>query len=308
MALVFLTPLKKLKKSGTKQKTKTTKFAMVLNSKWNDYELIDAGGSKKLERWGEVITIRPEVNAYFSAKKPLSAWRKHADWEFLENGKQKAGKWIPLKKNAQKSWVFSHEALKFHLKLTKFKHVGLFPEQEDNWRFIENHLKKGDRFLNLFAYTGAASIFAKSCGADVIHVDAVKQLITWAKENMLSSGLEGIRWVHDDAFKFAKRCEKRGQKFDFIIMDPPAFGIGANKERWKIEDKLQELLSTANTALASKGRLILNTYTPKLTKSDLQRLTKTVFSNDNVSIEELWRMTTTGKKLHFGIVVRVEKR
>jgi 23S rRNA (cytosine1962-C5)-methyltransferase len=281
---------------------------MILESKWNDYELIDAGGSRKLERWGKVVTIRPEVNAYFPAKKTLVEWRKEADWEFVENGKQKSGAWKALKKNPQENWMISHEELRFNLKLTKFKHVGLFPEQEDNWRFIEQNLKPGDRFLNLFAYTGAASIVAKSCHADVIHVDAVKQLISWAKENMVSSQLENIRWVHDDAFKFAKRCAKREQQFDCIIMDPPAFGLGANKERWKIEDKLEELLKTANAILAPKGKLIVNTYTPKLKLQELNSMTKKVFSKEKTTVDELWRTTSTGKKLYFGNFIRVEKQ
>lgn len=281
---------------------------MILNSKWNDYELIDAGGSRKLERWGEIVTIRPEVNAYFSSKESIQSWRKVADWEFIEKGSKKAGVWKPLKKNLLKEWVIEEEQLKFNLKLTKFKHVGLFPEQEDNWRFIKGALKKGDGFLNLFAYTGAASIVAKSCGADVYHVDSIKQLLTWAKENMLSSDLEDIRWVHEDAFKFAQRCAKRKQKFDFIIMDPPAFGLGANKERWKIEDKLQDLLYTANSILAKRGRLVLNTYTPKLKREDLTEMSNRVFKEDKILVDELWRVTSSGKKLYFGNFLRVEKR
>jgi 23S rRNA (cytosine1962-C5)-methyltransferase len=281
---------------------------MTLNSKWNEYELIDAGGSKKLERWGEIVTIRPEVNAYFTAKKSLSSWREIADWEFIEKGSTKAGIWKPLKKNLPKEWSIEAEQLIFNLTLTNFKHVGLFPEQEDNWSFIKDSVNEGDKFLNLFAYTGAASIVAKYCGADVYHVDAVKRLISWAKENMLSSQLEDIRWVHEDAFKFAMRCAKRNQKFNFIIMDPPAFGLGANKERWKIEDKLQGLLKTANSILAEKGKLVLNTYTPKLKLQDIEEMAQRIFQQDTIKVDELWRLTSTGKKLYFGNYLRVEKQ
>lgn len=279
-----------------------------LESSWDNYELIDAGGSKKLERWGEVVTIRPERNAYFPPEKSISQWRATADWEFEEDVKKKSGVWKALKKNAPREWVIEKESLKFNLKLTKFKHLGLFPEQEDNWNFIKQSLQKGDAFLNLFAYTGAASVVAKSSGADVIHVDSVKQLISWAKENMISSDLEGIRWVHEDAFKFAQRCAKRAQKFDCIIMDPPAFGLGAKKERWKIEDKLEELLRTAHLILQPKGRLIVNTYTPKLTTEDITFLAKKVFKNEKVTVNELWRKTTSGKRLFYGNFIHVEKQ
>jgi 23S rRNA (cytosine1962-C5)-methyltransferase len=267
---------------------------------WKNYELIDAGGNKKLERWGGVITIRPEVNAYFSAKLSFSEWQEMAHWEFLENKQVKSGIWRPLKQNAPKSWNILFGDLSFRLQLTKYKHLGLFPEQCINWNYIMNHISEGDRFLNLFAYTGAASVVAKSCGADVIHVDAVKQLITWAKQNMEASHLEGIRWVHDDAFKFAERCKKRGQLFDCIIMDPPAFGIGANKERWKIEDKIEELLAITDAILAPKGKLIVNTYTPRLDEKQLAVIAQRVFQNKKTVVNLLWRETTSGKKLFYG--------
>ncbi len=273
---------------------------MQVESDWKEYELIDAGGGKKLERWGQVITIRPDINAYFTAKLPFSEWQKMAHWEFLENKQAKSGVWRPIKQNAPKSWNIYFGDLCFNLQLTKFKHLGLFPEQWVNWNYIKENIVEGDRFLNLFAYTGAASVVAKSCGADVIHVDSVKQLITWAKQNMEASQLAGIRWVHDDAFKFAARCEKRGQLFEGIVMDPPAFGIGANKERWKIEDKIEELLGITDAILAPNGKLIVNTYTPRLDEKRLTSIAQRVFQDKKTVVKALWRETTTGKKLFYG--------
>lgn len=157
----------------------------LYTSGWPDYELIDAGGGKKLERWGDVITIRPEVQAYFKSGKSFDQWRTMAHWEFLPKGAQ-SGTWKALKKDAPKEWTIAYKDLRFDLQLTKFKHVGLFPEQRVNWDFISDHLSQDSKFLNLFAYTGAASVVAKSAGAETLHVDSVKQLISWAKENMES--------------------------------------------------------------------------------------------------------------------------
>ena len=216
----------------------------IYSSAWNEYELIDAGGGKKLERWGKIITIRPEVQAYFKTEKTFKEWELMAHWEFVVKGNT-PGSWKALKKDVPKEWVIPFGKLKFHIELTKFKHVGLFPEQRTNWDFIRNHVKNRDKFLNLFAYTGAASCVARYTGAETYHVDSVKQLIAWAKNNMELSELGDIKWVLDDALKFASREQKRGNKYKGILMDPPAWGLGANGEKWKLEEKLDELMETA---------------------------------------------------------------
>ena len=167
----------------------------LYTSGWDDYELVDAGGGLKLERWGEIYTVRPEVQAYFKSEKPFDEWRKLAHWEFISKGGQ-SGNWKALKPNAPKQWQIGYKDFRFNLQITKFKHLGLFPEQRINWDFIQNNLTSENKFLNLFAYTGAASIVAKSTGAETIHCDSVKQLISWARENMESSALDGIKWVH----------------------------------------------------------------------------------------------------------------
>lgn len=271
---------------------------------WNDYELVDAGGSLKLERWGDIYTIRPEVQAYFKSEKSFEEWRKLAHWEFISKGGQK-GVWKALKPHAPKEWKINYQDLEFNLQITKFKHVGLFPEQRINWDFIKDKLNSESNFLNLFAYTGAASVVAKSKGAETIHCDSVKQLITWAKENMEFSNLEGIKWVHEDALKFAEREVKRGKHYSGIIMDPPAWGIGAKNEKWKLEDKLEDLIKNASLLVGKNGFLILNTYSPTIDLNTIDRLAKRYFNRRNFEVKELWMKTTTGKELYYGNLLRV---
>ncbi|MDX1651487.1 MAG: class I SAM-dependent methyltransferase [Brumimicrobium sp.] len=268
------------------------------------YELIDAGGNKKLERWGEIVTIRPERQAYFQSGMPFKEWEKIAHLEFLEEG-NKSGKWITKRKLPEKEWVISFRGVSFKLEKTGFKHLGLFPEQVVNWRYLDDLVKKDHKVLNLFAYTGAASLVCKAKGADVVHVDAVKQLISWARENMVNSGLEGIRWVHEDALKFAERELKRGNAYDVVIMDPPAWGVGAKKEKWKIEDKLGDLLQISYGLLNPGGRLILNTYSPRIEYYHLENLAAESFGNFELS--ELWMESFTKKKVFCGYLLRATK-
>ena len=276
----------------------------LFTSDWNDYELIDAGGGKKLERWGKVITIRPEVQAYFKSGKTFDEWYKIANWEFIPKNGQ-SGTWKKLKEFSPKEWTITYKKLTFHLRLTKFKHLGLFPEQRINWDFISENLGHEDRFLNLFAYTGAASIVAKQQAAITFHVDSVKQLITWAKDNMELSQLENVKWVHEDALKFAQREFKRGNKYKGIIMDPPAYGIGAKKERWKLEDKLDELMENTSKILQKDGFLILNTYSPKVDLKMMEKKANFYFRNRHFEMNELWMKTSTGKELYYGNLLRV---
>ena len=273
---------------------------------WSDYELIDAGGGRKLERWGNMITIRPELQAYFHSGLPFSEWKKMAHWEFIEK-KGKQGVWKELKKGAPRCATVHYERLQFHIELTKFKHLGLFPEQRINWDYINENVGSEDRFLNLFAYTGAASCMARNRGADTFHVDSVKPMISWAKKNMENSRLMNIRWVHEDALKFVVREEKRGNKYDAIIMDPPAWGLGAKGERWKLEDQIDSLLSTASGVLSDRGFLILNTYSPTIDNETLQELASIYFPKRASEVSHLNMNTKTSKKLYYGELVRIDK-
>lgn len=270
---------------------------------WPDYELLDAGDGKKLERWGDVVTIRPEIQAHFKPGWSWSDWQDRADWEFEELSSTQ-GSWKKLKPRAAEHWQIAYEQLNFALKLTKFKHLGLFPEQQANWRFIAGRVKPGDRVLNLFAYTGAASLVARAHGAEVVHVDSVKQMLDWANDNQIHSGLSDIKWVLEDALKFAKRELKRGNHYDGIVMDPPAWGLGAKGEKWKLENHLAELIETARGLMHPGAFLILNTYSPKVGLADLANAAEQCFSKEHIEIKQLWMQTKTGKALFYGNLLR----
>ncbi len=273
---------------------------------WDSYELLDAGGGKKLERFGAVTTIRPELQAYFKSDTTFVEWEKKADCAFIEKSTTK-GLWKRRNTLENDSWNIAYKDLQFKLELTSFKHVGIFPEQVINWDFLSSNLDPSKSFLNLFAYTGIASVVARNTGAAVTHVDSVKQLIHWAKENMELNQLSDIRWMHEDALTFAQKEVKRAKKYDVILMDPPAFGFGAKGEKWILEQKLPALLETAYQLLSDNGTLILNTYSPKITLQDVVRETTKFFDKRNIEANELWGKTKLGKELFYGNLVRVKK-
>ena len=227
---------------------------------WADYELLDSGENMKLERFGEVVLSRPETQALWPKKNP-ALWDK-ADAEFTwgEKGKWKTRRPVP------RPWKMEWNGARFFAKLTNFKHVGVFPEQEPNWEWLRarSAALAAPAVLNLFGYTGIASIVVAKAGAKVTHVDGSKQTIAWAKENSDANEYEsgGVRYIWDDAMKFAKREEKRGNAYDGIIVDPPAFGRGAKGEVWKIERDLPELLRVSAALLSKKpgSFFLLNGY------------------------------------------------
>jgi 23S rRNA (cytosine1962-C5)-methyltransferase len=273
---------------------------------WEEYELLDAGGGKKLERFSSVTTIRPELQAYFKSDITFVEWEKKADCAFIEKSTTK-GLWKRRNTLQNDTWNITYKDLQFKLELTSFKHVGIFPEQVVNWDFLSSNLDASKTFLNLFAYTGIASVVARNTGASVTHVDSIKQLIHWAKENMELNHLSDIRWIHEDALTFAQKEVKRGKKYDVILMDPPAFGFGAKGEKWILEQKLPALLETAYQLLSDNGTLILNTYSPKITLQDVVRETAKFFDKRNIEANELWGKTKLGKELFYGNLVRVKK-
>lgn len=228
---------------------------------WNDYELLDSGDNMKLERLGDIVVARPETQALWQKKHP-DLWKDiHAEFAF----KDKKGVWH-TKKPVPESWTLSWKNVRFSARLTGFKHTGIFPEQEPNWQWISEKVSKIEKptILNLFGYTGIASLVAAQSGAFVTHVDASKQSLDWAHDNADLSQLpkESIRWMLDDALAFAKREARRGAKYDGIILDPPAFGRGAKGEVWKIEEDLPALLETLKTLLSEKpgSFMLINGY------------------------------------------------
>ena len=195
--------------------------------------------------------------------------------------------------------------LTFQLEMTKFKHVGLFPEQAENWEYIAEHLKPGNRFLNLFAYTGGASIAARAAGADVTHVDAIRQVIDWTRVNMELSGLDGIRWVVEDALKFAEREQKRGNTYDGIVLDPPTWGLGPKGEKWRLEDQLTRLCEAVADIVAPGGFIIMNTYSG-ISPTALETLWSRLLPTAASEVGELCLEGKDGHMIPTGSLIRLK--
>ncbi len=238
-------------------------YSFLTTSNWPDYELIDSGNFEKLERFGDFVLARPEPQAIWDKALPETEWKKQAQAIFKrEKGSAEKGQWL-LKKDMAEQWFINYNykdlKLKFRLGLSSFKHVGLFPEQDANWKFIYDQCKAipNAKILNLFAYTGGASVAARGAGANVTHVDSVKQVNFWARENMEASNLKDIRWIVEDAMKFARREVKRGNKYNGLILDPPAYGRGPNGEKWQLEDELNEMLKLCAELLEPKNSFLV---------------------------------------------------
>lgn len=244
-------------------------------AKWNDYELIDASDSERLERFGNIILIRPDPQIIWKTPKTNPLWHNaHARYHRSKNG---GGSWEVLKK-VPEVWNIKYDDMVLRLKTMGFKHTGVFPEQAVNWEFSKNKIKSAKRkvkVLNLFAYTGAATLAAASAGAEVCHVDASKGMVLWAKENAVASGLRDkpIRWIVDDCIKFVKREIRRGNKYDGIIMDPPSYGRGPSGEIWKLEEELFDFVQLCSELLSDNALFfILNSYTTGLSPSVMEYL------------------------------------
>ncbi len=314
---------------------------------WKDYELLDSGCGEKLERFGQIITVRPEPKALWDRSMSEAEWRRLAHFSFklasAQNSGRDAGKggknagsgaiedrgtWERHKK-ADEQWYIRYGAdagsasvagaagasgpqFRLRLGLTAFKHVGIFPEQAPNWEFIHSQVQRLRRtgpertantgperndvgggaaavleaapppkVLNLFAYTGGASLAAKAAGADVTHLDSIKQVVTWARGNMEASGMDGIRWIVEDAMKFVQREERRGNLYDGIILDPPAYGHGPNGEKWKLDDSLFGLLRSVSHILKPQNSfMVLNLYSNGYSAALGETLVRQAFGRD----------------------------
>jgi len=282
---------------------------------WQDYELIDCGDFEKLERFGNYITIRPEPQAVWKKRYAYSEWEKLAHVKFVPKSSS-SGDWKSLKKMPDQwtiNYPLGNTQITLRLGLTSFKHVGVFPEQACNWDVIYNFLVdlEKPKFLNLFAYTGGASIAARAARADVTHVDSIKQVVNWANENMQKSKLDNIRWMIDDALKFVKKEQRRGNLYQGIILDPPAFGHGPNGEKWKLEDNILEMIDSVLEIVDPKQHLlILNAYSLGFSALVPENLLQPFSAKhkSNLSIGELYLNAKSGVKLPLGIWGRLEKK
>lgn len=248
---------------------------MYLADEWKDYELLDTGGGEKLERWGGYILRRPDPQIIWPLLNETGLWKDaHAHYHRSSSG---GGHWEEKVKLPER-WSVSYGDLKFIIKPTSFKHTGLFPEQQVNWKWMMDKIRNAGRpikVLNLFAYTGGATVACASAGAEVCHVDAAKGMVTWAKENLQHSGLgdKPVRFITDDVFKFVQREQRRGNTYDAIIMDPPSYGRGPNGEMWKLENDLYRFVDSCSAILTEKPLFFLiNSYTTGISASVLTNI------------------------------------
>ena len=305
------------------------------NPLWKDYQLIDCGNFEKLERFGKIVMARPEPKAIWDKSLSEEEWNRLMHTRFAPGagfgkaGKEDSGTWKRVKR-MDDLWFINYggygaegPSFRLRLGLTSFKHVGVFPEQAPNWEYIYSHTKalvekaKAEgrptpKVLNLFAYTGAASLAAKAAGADVTHLDSVRQVVTWAKGNMENSGLDNIRWVVEDALKFARREAKRGNVYQGIILDPPAYGHGPDGEKWKLDECLNDMLKCVSAILApTDSFMVLNLYSNGFSAVLGETVVRQNFclktGFKEIQSGELVLTDSYGKRLPLSIVVRLSR-
>ncbi|MBQ2938786.1 MAG: class I SAM-dependent methyltransferase [Clostridia bacterium] len=265
---------------------------------WKDYELLDCSEGERLERWGDIILIRPDPQILWSTPKTHPLWKQaHARYHRSRTG---GGQWETYKKIPD-VWEIGYGDLRFRLKPMGFKHTGLFPEQAINWDWMATAIREADRpirVLNLFGYTGAATLACVAAGAHVTHVDASKGMVAWGRENAVSSGLSDrpMRWLVDDCLKFVQREQRRGNTYDAILMDPPSYGRGPGGEVWKLEEQIYTLVSeTAKLLSADPLFFIINSYTTGLSPSVMGYLLGSLLPKEGtVTADEIGLPVTSG--------------
>ena len=285
---------------------------MNISNKWIDYECISTGNKEKLERWGNIILNRPDPQIIWD-KSNNPIWN---NWDgYYHRSNQGGGSW-EFRKKLPEFWTINYKHLTFKVSPTNFKHTGIFPEQATNWDYIMEKIKTSNiedfRVLNLFAYTGCATMAASSVGAkEVVHLDSSKGMIDWAKENMHLSHLENntIRFIQDDVIKFLEKEKRRGRTYHGIIMDPPSYGRGPNKEVWRFEDNIQELLNKAKDILDENySFLLISAYTTGVSPTSLKNILSLTFKNSHIETGEIGLpVTENNLNLPCGIYGKVEK-
>ncbi len=284
---------------------------VIINKLLPDYELIDCGNHKKIERFGDKIVIRPEISAENIPKLSNNEWKNKADAEFQSKDNSVYGKWLLNKENSEK-WHFCYKSndsdISVLLKLTNTKHIGIFPEQVINWKFIENHSihKNNNKILNLFAYTGLASLVAASCGYYVTHIDSIKKTVDWGKSNMLNSNLQNIRWIVDDAAKFVHKEIRRNNIYAGIIADPPATGKGPKGEIWVLEKNLEKFIINIKVLTMNNSFIILNLYSHTINIKYLHKLILKYFSGWQTEFcDNIYGQSSFGDKIFHGFLLRL---
>ena len=286
---------------------------MNIANSWKDYEILDMADGEKLERWGNIFLVRPDPQIIWKEKQFPNKWKNiNARYNRSKTG---GGSW-EYTKSLPKAWQIKYKNLVFNIKPMGFKHTGLFPEQAVNWDWMINKIqneKREIKVLNLFAYTGGATVACLSAGASVCHVDSSKGMTAWAKENVISSGLEkkSVRYIVDDVFKFVNREIRRGNKYDAIIMDPPSYGRGSNGEVWKFEENIDELIKLCSKVLSDNPLFFLvNSYTTGISSTVIENILKMnlKIKNGRYSCGEIGLPMTDSKLiLPCGIYARWEK-
>jgi 23S rRNA (cytosine1962-C5)-methyltransferase len=289
----------------------------LVSPDWTDYELIDSGGFAKLERFGQYVLWRPEPQAVWRRALSQAEWEQMADAVFSKEtdgsrNENERGEWV-LKAGMPHQWwlwfVHGGMRLRFRLGLTAFKHLGLFPEQAANWVYVYERLgamrTAHPRVLNLFAYTGGASLAARAAGAEVTHLDAVRQTVNWSRENMEASGLTDIRWVVEDAVKYLKREVKRGKQYEGIILDPPAYGRGPAGEKWILEEGIGEVMELCSRLLVcEEALLVLNLYSMGFSALVADNVVQSYFPQIAGECGELYVPDRAGRRLPLGVFMR----
>ena len=286
---------------------------ICIHDLWNEYELIDCGNGRKLERFGEITLIRPEITATCKPHLPETQWTEMAHAEFVETSKN-SGKWN-IFKQIPETWQMTYNSpsgirLTAELSLTTSKHIGIFPEQVINWQFIEReHDNFGiESFLNLFGYTGLSTVFASNFFDKATHIDSIRKMVEWTRRNAECSGRSNIRLITEDAQKFVEREIKRGNTYDGIILDPPAIGSGAKNEKWIFDEMIENLLTNVNQIAKSKSFIIMNLYTHSVYGMDIRELLHKCFPNHNIEMcEEVKSNSTYGGTISHGMFIWMKR-